>query len=277
MPKGEKEHGKFRKCQLSDSCEGKQVLQRRSKVPEKTSTQDPAKGLPSRIDTLSAADHVVNSLNDSSQGPDIPTCPPQGAVSWKVLGLFSKRTLFCCLGLKAHAGNRHGWAPWEKPTWENMAAADTAFSCLSAGLVLSRISSCRKSRSCCEGAFVRLLKLSLPQSTDWGWEMQNPLGASKLLQAGGTSVKVLRLWMRPWLSLTPYTQNLSPESKDSFCPASHWKAKSGFGQEPGHEVKVEKGSHPNGVEVIIITIIVITNIYWAHTLCPTLLKAFCIN
>lgn len=41
-------------------------------------------------------------------------------------------------------------------------------------------------------------------------------------------------------------------------------------QEPGHEVKVEKGPYLNGVE-IIITIIVINNIYWACTLCQVLL------
>lgn len=89
----------------------------------KTQGQSP----PIRMGDSFAADQVINSLNDFSQEPGIPTCPLQGVVSWKSLSLFSKRAFFDCLVLKAHAGNRPGQPLWENLTWGDMAATDTAF------------------------------------------------------------------------------------------------------------------------------------------------------
>lgn len=245
---------------------------KRSQVSQNIRIWDPAKASPIWIDVSLAADQDVNSLNDSSQEPGIPICALQVAVSWMVVGWLSEGKLFCCLGLKAHTGNRQAWAPQENPAWENT-VVDAAFSCLSAELVSltpRRGNFLNKITEQWRGGLCKTFKVKLFPGLGLGnvkfadWIQTSPSRCNKcecsqIVNKAMTNSHFMHPASKP--RVTRFTSSCIPVK--SKCNPPLW-------QEPGHEVKVEKGRYLNGVE-IIITIIVINNIYWARTLYQVLL------
>ena len=192
------------------------------------------------MDAAVTADEAVNPLNDSSQGPGIPTSSlwrgglggeeegwgkVAGSMLREVLSLLRRRTLIllgckgtgqeqesmgvlgeCCL--RKQDSNWHSF-PWPHTDLLPLAPQGGGSKC-----------------SPLQGDLCKTLKVKpFPRAQ---------VGAGKFagwIQASPgrcDSVNVLRSWTRPWLILTLYTQKPSQESKVSLFPASQGKVNAGL-------------------------------------------------
>lgn len=205
-----------------------------------------------------AADQVINSLNDFSQEPGIPTCPLQGVVSWKILSPFSKRTFFgCLLGTDQES---HSGRTLPEETWLQLTQPS-----LDWGQFLNEIT--EPLQGLCKtfkGELFPEHRPGLRNAKFAGWIQTSPSRCDKCKCS-----QIVDEAMTNSHFIHPESQ---PRVKrfTSSCISVMRKCRPPLRKEPGHDIKVEMHCYLNGVEVIIITIIVITNIYQAHTLCQVL-------